>query len=72
MPSSVIRRFEYSNARDLVITFTTGRRYRYVEVPEEVVLKFRGAFSNGEYFNRHIRNRFECVEMERADEGKTA
>ena len=65
MPSTVIRCFEYSNRGDLVITFITGRRYRYANVPEEEARKFRAAFSKGEYFNRHIRNRYECVELER-------
>lgn len=72
MPSTVIRRFEYLNCGDLVITFTTGRRYRYSYVPEEEARKFRAAFSKGEHFNRHIRNRYECVELEREDEASVA
>lgn len=68
MPSSVIRRFEYSDSGDLVVTFTTGRRYLYAKVPEEEARKFRAAFSKGEYFNRHVRNRYECVELEREGE----
>ena len=65
MPSTVIRRFEYHPDRqELEILFTTGRRYRYFQVPEEAVARFRAAFSKGSHFNRHIRDRFPCQELE--------
>ncbi len=61
MPSTVIRRFDYRpETRELVITFTTGRRYLYSQVTEEAVDRFRAAFSKGSHFNRHIRDRFAC------------
>jgi hypothetical protein len=61
MPSTVIRRFDYQPERqELVITFTSGRRYLYEGVPEEEARKFRSAFSKGIYFNRHIRDRYPC------------
>ncbi len=67
MPSTVIRSFDYRPAtRELEILFTTGRRYLYEEVPPEAVSAFRAAFSKGRHFNRHIRDRFPCRELEPA------
>lgn len=64
MPSTVIRRFDYAPVRrELMIEFTTGRRYLYAEVPEEAVKAMRAAFSKGRYFNAHIRDRYECREI---------
>jgi hypothetical protein len=59
MPSSVVRTFAYdpSQAR-LDILFTTGRRYSYHGVPAETFEAMKLAFSKGEFFNRHIRDRF--------------
>ncbi len=59
MPSSVIRTFRYhAPARELEIEFTSGRVYRYLEVPAEIAEAMRQAFSKGSYFNRHIRDKF--------------
>ena len=65
MPSTVIHRFAYDPAsRALDVTFVTGRRYRYHEVPEAVAASFRGAFAKGRYFNARIRDRYACVELD--------
>jgi len=59
MPSSVIRHFDYDPAeRRLAVTFVSGRRYAYLDVPEEVAGDFRRAFSKGEYFNTAIRDHY--------------
>ena len=59
MPSSVIRRFVYDQSEHrLWVEFTTGRRYVYSDVPEEVADAFRSAFSKGIYFNSRIRDCF--------------
>lgn len=59
MPSSVIRRWTYDvDAQQLLVTFTSGRRYRYLEVPKEVAAGLAAAGSKGSYFNRQIRDRF--------------
>jgi hypothetical protein len=59
MPSSVIRAFDYdAAAHQLAVTFQTGRRYAYREVPADVVEDLRRAPSKGEYFNAAIRDRF--------------
>ena len=68
MPSTVIRRFEYRPERqELEILFTTGRRYLYRDVPQEAALDFRAAFSQGVHFNRYIRDRYPCRELDPAD-----
>lgn len=59
MPSSVIRRFVYDQSEhELWVEFTTGRRYVYSDVPEEVAATFRCAFAKGVYFNTRIRDRY--------------
>jgi lysyl-tRNA synthetase class 2 len=64
MPSTVIRRFDYHfEEQALDVLFTTGRRYRYHDVPPDVVDAFRAAFSKGRYFNARIRDRFDYTEL---------
>jgi hypothetical protein len=64
MPSSVIRRFAYCpDSCDLWVEFTTGRRYVYSDVPEEVANAFRSAFAKGVYFNTRIRDRYPYREI---------
>jgi hypothetical protein len=59
MPSTVIRSFEYDASRQqLLVVFRSGRRYLYEQVSEETYTRMRGAFSKGEFFNKHIRDRF--------------
>jgi hypothetical protein len=69
MPSSVIRRFVYDQMEnELWVEFTTGRRYVYSNVPEEVAEAFRSAFSKGAYFNTRIRDNFPFREVTRTEE----
>lgn len=64
MPSTVIHSFEYRpKARELLVTFTTGRRYLYADVPPGIAEAFRTAFSKGRFFNARIRDRFAAREM---------
>jgi hypothetical protein len=59
MPSSVIRKFSYIAEKNaLEITFVSGKRYRYLGVPETLYQQMREAFSKGEFFNEHIRDHF--------------
>ena len=68
MPSTVIRRFDYSpDQRELLVEFTTGRRYVYSEVPAEAAEALRSSFAKGVHFNRHIRGRFGWREIDRAE-----
>lgn len=62
MPSSVIRYFNYDpEKRELRVIFQSGRRYRYKNVPEQLFHRMKAAFSKGEFFNAHIRDRFDFV-----------
>jgi hypothetical protein len=64
MPSSVIRRFVYDEMEaNLWVEFTTGRKYVYSNVPQEVADAFRGAFAKGVYFNTRIRDNFPYREI---------
>lgn len=64
MPSMVIRSFSYaSDARELTVEFTTGRRYVYSDVPPEEVQALRSAFAKGVHFNGRIRNRYAYREL---------
>jgi hypothetical protein len=69
MPSTVIRRFVYDEMTgDLWVEFTTGRKYVYSEVPQEVADALRGAFAKGVYFNTRIRDQFPHREVTHQDE----
>jgi hypothetical protein len=69
MPSTVIRRFVYDqNEQQLWVEFTTGRRYVYSSVPDEVATAFRSAFAKGVYFNTRIRDRFPHREVTHEDQ----
>ena len=66
MPSTVIRHYSYDpDARELKITFVTGRRYVYDDVPQDVVDAFKAAFSRGTFFNQHIRDQYRYREIAR-------
>ena len=59
MPSTVIRSFDYdASKQQLLVVFRSGRRYVYEQVSEDTYTRLRGAFSKGEFFNKHIRDRF--------------
>jgi hypothetical protein len=60
MPSTVIRSYNYNaRRRELDIVFQTRRRYRYRHVPLATYAALKAAASKGEFFNHHIRGRFE-------------
>jgi len=55
--SSVVEAVQYDEARQhLDIALTTGRTYRYLDVPPEVYRAFITAESKGRYYNDHIRD----------------
>ena len=41
----------------------SGRRYRYLDVPDEVALAFSEAFSKGRFFNAKIRDAYRFIEL---------
>jgi hypothetical protein len=64
MPSSVIRAFAYDAAASrLEVTFRTGKRYAYADVPAAIADQLREAASKGEYFNAAIRDRFAFAKL---------
>ena len=64
MPSTVIRRFDYSpERRELMVEFVTGRRYVYRDVPEDEARSLRSAFAKGRYFNARIRDHYRFEEL---------
>lgn len=67
MPSSVIRSFAYHPSdQRLDIVFASRRRYSYLGVPADLAERFKTAFSKGEFFNAHIRDRFRFVREPKA------
>jgi hypothetical protein len=62
MPSAVVKFFKYeAERRELTIIFQTRRCYTYKEVPAETYDSMKAAFSKGEFFNEHIRDKFDFV-----------
>lgn len=69
MPSAVIRSFDYRPIeRELVVLFTTGRRYVYHDVPPEAAAALHGAFAKGRHFNARIRGRYHFTELPTVEE----
>ena len=63
MPSTVIRSIDYRpEALELDVLFTTGRRYRFHDVPTEAAEAFRQARIKGRHFNSRIRGRYRFSE----------
>lgn len=72
MPSTVIRRFSYDETqRRLRVTFTSGDVYDYDDVPPEVEIGFRDAFSKGRFFASDIRDRYPYRRVEAFGAGAT-
>ena len=68
MPSTVIRTFHFDAGRhELYVTFQSGKRYIYRNVPAAIYEGMKAAFGKGEFFNAHIRDRFEFVREDNAD-----
>ncbi|MDO9412690.1 MAG: KTSC domain-containing protein [Pseudolabrys sp.] len=67
MPSTVILSFDYEEALSrLTVTFTTGRVYEYYLVPASIAAGFTEAFSKGTFFNKRIRDKYACREIQKA------
>jgi hypothetical protein len=73
MPSTAIRNLFYVPAnRELWVTFVTGRRYVYTEVPADVFDAFKMASSRGAFFNQEIRDRYAFREVTRRRSEQTS
>lgn len=66
MPSTVIEDFGYDpEHRTLSVRFRpSGRRYDYFGVPSDEYDALRRATSKGRYFNRYIRDQYDCALVE--------
>lgn len=65
MLSTAISGAWYLPARkELELLFASGRRYRYFGVSPVLAQRFADAVSKGQFFNREIRNRFRCRELD--------
>jgi hypothetical protein len=59
MPSTVIHSFVHDHdSRKLTITFVSGLKYEYKNVPPEVYHMLKAAGSKGRYFNHYIKGKF--------------
>jgi hypothetical protein len=73
MPSTAIRNLFYVPAkRELWVTFVTGRRYVYADVPPDVFDAFQTASSRGAFFNHEIRDCYAYCEVRRGRSRQTA
>jgi lysyl-tRNA synthetase class 2 len=72
MTSSAIRGAWYlPNRRQLDLLFTSGRRYRYSDVPSHIATGFAQAMSKGRFYNAEIRDKYAFTEID-ADLPKVA
>jgi hypothetical protein len=64
--SSVMTEVAYDETtRELDITFTSGRTYRYFKVPPDIYNDLLDAGSKGAFFNDYIRDAFDFNEVNR-------
>jgi len=57
--STAIVRIDYNApARELEVTFITGKTYTYFGVPGDVYGRFVTANSKGQFFNEYIRDQY--------------
>jgi hypothetical protein len=64
LQSSMMTFAKYDDdASELDITFTSGKTYRYLEVPVEVYEGLLDAESKGEFFNDSIKDEFNFSEV---------
>jgi len=53
----------YPNDLKMGVIFTTGHKYIYNDISEEVYKDFLLSSSKGSYFNKFIRNLYECEKI---------
>ena len=63
--SSSISRCEYDDAtKDMHITFATGSKHCFKDVPKEVYDELNGAKSKGSHFHREIRRKYQSYKVD--------
>ncbi len=69
MPSTVIEHFNFDQKTGtLKITFVSGNRYAYKNVPEKVYNTMKISGSKGRYFNRFIKDKYDFEKLDDAGE----
>lgn len=63
MSSVIVRALYDASKRELAVTFTSGRKYIYEDVPPDVALELQSAPSQGQYFNWRIRDQYPFREL---------
>lgn len=58
--SSELRSIGYENTMVLQVEFQNGGLYNYFEVPVAIYTQLMSASSKGRYFNKNIRNVYQC------------
>jgi KTSC domain len=72
MPSTAVRSLFYDPAkRECWVTFVSGRRYVYADVPPDVFHAFKTAPSRGAFFNHEIRDHYAFREVTRGRSGQS-
>lgn len=57
--STAISKIEYDElARELIVTFVSGRTYIYDDVPRDLYINFINAPSKGQFFNEYIKDQY--------------
>jgi hypothetical protein len=60
MPSSVVAAIKYDpRSSTLRVIYVSGMVYDYKNVPEEVYIAMKTAFSKGTFLNQHIKGKYE-------------
>lgn len=60
--STAISQIEYDpSSQQMFVTFRdSGRTYTFCRVPQHVYESFLAAPSKGEFFNDHVKDRYDC------------
>ncbi len=65
MPSSVIARYHYDPARQiLTIVYQSGMVYDYLDVPESVYAAMKKVKSKGTFLNKEIKGKYEFKQVQ--------
>jgi hypothetical protein len=64
MPSTVVAHMDYyPESSTLRVTYTSGAKYDYINVPANVYEEMKQARSKGEYLNKVIKPHYACRKL---------
>jgi hypothetical protein len=64
MPSTVVAHIDYyPDSATLRITFTSGKKYDYLQVPQKIYEAMKKSFSKGIYLNKYIKGNYPFKEV---------